>query len=251
MKSMNGGSGAKGYPYLVTRIGPRYSLRSELQMLEQEVPRLPSSCSNAQERLIEAIKAKAAASGNHMCIVWGAQACTFITPNGETRFSEIVPDSIAAPGDSAADLSPAKVEPCFSVPIPGTPQPNCYFLCAKRTGDLVEVMLGEHMVLGELPDPSVPVPSDLDPTGSLKRAEDPWRLIKRYRGQPVTDIVHDAIFGPVQPMQGYKAITLHDPWKHEVAEACEQVAGASLQTSLIDAVWAEIGGENQPLPIAA
>lgn len=254
MKIGNGGVGTEAYPYLVTRIGPRYAQRSELQLPIRERKLAPpgAECGrSAQERLLEVIKSKAAATGYHMCVVWAPHSCTFVTPTGELDYSDTPPDSSSLQLSGAVDFTPVHIEPCFSVPIPSTAEPNRYFVCAKRTGALVEIMLGEHMVLGDLPDKSVPVPPGFLDAGCLPTGEDPWLSIKRYRGQPVSSIVNDAILGPVQPVQGHAGITLHEPWKHEVAAACATIAGQELSPEAINEIWSEVGAVAPLLRMAA
>jgi hypothetical protein len=133
-----------------------------------------------------------------------------------------------------AKLPPLRLERCFSIPLAAEEGADERFLCAQRIGRLVEIVEGEHMVLGHLPDDDIPT----DSAGMELPAERVLPLLpKTYRGAEITGYLCGGILGPVQPMEFATPIILHDPWPHEVAQACQEIAGHRLPAQITDVVW--------------
>jgi hypothetical protein len=133
-----------------------------------------------------------------------------------------------------AKLPPLRLERCFVIALPSEIGAEERFLCAQRIGRLVEIVEGEHMVLGHLPDDEIPTDSD----GMELPDEQILRLLpKTYRGAEITGYLCGGILGQVQPAELAEPIVLNDPWPHEVTRACEEVAGHPLPAHIIEAVW--------------
>lgn len=202
----------------------------------------------ARKLLLDAAVGEAAGREGYLCIVWAPDSCTFVGPQGRLRDSELPPTVKPFYVRLGANLPPLKLERGFSVALGDKDSESERFLCAQRIGRLVEIVEGEHMVLGHLPDNDIPT----DHRGmSLPDAEILRRLPKTYRGAQVTGYICGGILGPVQPTELAEPIILNDPWPDEVAQACEHVAGYHLPDHIIDAVWQAVREKRPALLRAA
>jgi hypothetical protein len=238
------------YPHVVRKSGRRSAWRTEIEISvgrpDAQIgariilthPDLFDTQGNvsvsARELLLDAA-AEAAGNGEPpLCVVWSPDSCTFVGPQGRLRDSDHPPSVKPFNVRLGATLPPFKLERCFSVALRDKGAAIERFLCAQRIGRLVEIVEGEHMVLGDLPEDEIPV----DAEGmALPDAEILRRLPKTYRGAEITGYICGGILGPVQPAELAEPIVLNDPWPHEVAQACEQVAGYALADTIIDALW--------------
>jgi hypothetical protein len=171
-----------------------------------------------------------------------------VGPTGELRDSDRPPLATPFYVQLGAKLPPLRLERCFSIPLQAENGSDDRFLCAQRIGRLVEIVEGEHMVLGHLPDDEIPT----DSAGMELANEQVLRLLpKTYRGAEITGYLCGGILGPIQPAELAQPIILNDPWPHEVAQACEEVAGYSLNPQITDAVWEAVRERSPALLRAA
>jgi len=202
----------------------------------------------ARKLLLDAAVGEAAGREGSLCIAWAPDSCTFVGPQGRLRDSDLPPAVKPFYVQFGATLPPLKLERCFSVALDDDDPENERFLCAQRIGRLVEIVEGEHMILGHLPDDDIPTDHD---GMALPDAEVLRRLPKTYRGAQITGYICGGILGPVQPAELAQPIVLNDPWPDEVAEACEHVAGYRLPDEAIDAVWVAVREQRPALLRAA
>jgi hypothetical protein len=238
------------YPHVVRKNGRRSAWRSQIQVevgpadaqvnarvrLAHPEPfdARGDLTAGARELLLAAAARAAIEGGLSACFVWGADSCTFVGPTGEPRDSDHPPLVKPFYVQLGAKLPPLRLERCFVIALPSEKGAEERFLCAQRIGRLVEIVEGEHMVLGHLPDDEIPSDSD----GMEVPDEQVLRLLpKTYRGAQITGYLCGGILGPVQPAELAQPIILNDPWPHEVAQACEEVAGHPLALDIIEAVW--------------
>jgi hypothetical protein len=201
----------------------------------------------ARKLLLDAAVGKAAGREESLCIVWAPDSCTFIGSQGQLRDSDLPPTVKPFYVRFGANLPPLKLERCFIVALDDEDSEHQRFLCAQRIGPLVEIVEGEHMILGHLPDDDIPT----DQHGvALPDAEVLRRLPKTYRGAQITGYICGGILGPVQPAELAQPVVLNDPWPDEVAEACEHVAGYRLPDQVTDAVW-EAARQQRPALLRA
>lgn len=252
------------YPHIVRKSGRRSTWRSGVEIsLGQAGAQIDAKVrlahpepfdaqgnlsAPARKLLLDAIVGEAAGRVESLCIVWAPDRCTFVGPQGRLRDSDLPPTVKPFYVRLGANLPPLKLERCFSVPLGDEDSENERFLCAQRVGRLVEIVEGEHMVLGHLPEDDNPT----DHHGmALPDAEVLRRLPKTYRGAQITGYICGGILGPVQPAELAQPIVLNDPWPDEVAQACEQVAGYRLPDHVIDAVWQAVREQRPALLRAA
>jgi hypothetical protein len=57
------------------------------------------------------------------------------------------------------------------------------------------------------------------------------------------------VLGPVQPLEHGESIILRSPWPHQLEVACNQVAGRRLPKAILNAVWAEVDGRGESMPL--
>jgi len=238
------------YPHVVRKHGRRDAWRSEIQievgpahavvdakinLTHPEPFDVRGDLSAGARELLVAAAARAAIDGRpSVCFVWGPDSCTFVGPTGEQRDSDHPPLVKPFYVQLGAKLPPLRLERCFSIMLAADDGADERFLCAQRIGRLVEIVEGEHMVLGHLPDDEIPT----DSAGMELSDERVLRLLpKTYCGAEITGYLCGGILGPVQPMELATPIILHDPWPDEVLHACEEVAGHRLPTQITDAVW--------------
>lgn len=238
------------YPHVVRKHGHRVGWRSQIHIeVGQAAVQVDAKISlihpepfdargdlspSARELLLAAAARAAIAGGPSACFAWGPDSCTFVGPTGEVRDSDHPPLVKPFYVQFGAKLPPLRLERCFSIPLPAESGSDERFLCAQRIGRLVEIVEGEHMVLGHLPDDEIPT----DSAGMELSDEQAVRLLpKTYRGAQITGYLCGGILGPVQPMELATPIILNDPWPHEIAQACDEVAGYSLPDHIINAVW--------------
>jgi hypothetical protein len=252
MKSPAESSAETNYPHIVVRYAPRSFLQKRILvepgsphaavepcvLLRHPKPfdRSGRLSSEARELLIAAAAAPGAIGRPPylLCFVWGLDECTFVDSDGGRVDSDHPPYVRPFYVDLGAALPPLPLERCFSIEVPaGNGEPSKY-ICAQRIGRLVEIVEGEQMVLGHLPDEEIPVGRD---GFELPDADVLRMLPKTYRGAPITGYVAGGLLGPVQPMELATPIILQDPWPEEVGRACEQITGHPLPTSLKNAVW--------------
>jgi hypothetical protein len=251
------------YPHIIRKSGRRSTWRSgvEVRLGQAEAqidakirlthPEPLDSQGNltapARKLLLDAAVRDIAGGGESLCIVWAPDSCTFVGPQGRLRNSDLPPMDKPFYVRFGTNLPPLKLERCFSVALDDDDSESERFLCAQRIGRLVEIVEGEHMVLGHLPDEDIPT----DHSGMvLPDTEVLRRLPKTYRGAQITGYVCGGILGPVQPAELARPVILNDPWPDEVAHACEQMAGYRLSDQVIDAVW-EAVRERRPALLRA
>jgi len=251
------------YPHVVRKNGRRDAWRSQIRIevgpphaiVDAKITLVHPEpfdhrgdlTAGARELLLQAAARAAIDGGPSMCFVWGRDSCTFVGPTGEPRDSDHPPLVKPFYVQLGAKLPPLRLERCFVIALPSKNENEERFLCAQRIGRLVEIVEGEHMVLGHLPDDEMPTASD----GMELADEQILRLLpKTYRGAEITGYLCGGILGPVQPAELAESIILNDPWPHEVAEACEQVAGYPLPQHINDAVW-EAVRERRPALLRA
>lgn len=238
------------YPHVVRKNGRRDAWRSQIQIEAGPPHAIVDAKINlihpepfdhrgdltagARELLLEAAARAAIDGGPSVCFVWSPDSCTFVGPTGEPRDSDHPPLVKPFYVRLGAKLPPLRLERCFSIALAAEEGAYERFLCAQRIGRLVEIVEGEHMVLGHLPADEIPTDSD----GMELADEQVLRLLpKTYRGAEITGYLCGGILGPVQPAELAEPIILNDPWPHEVAHACEEVAGHPLRAHIIEAVW--------------
>jgi hypothetical protein len=172
-----------------------------------------------------------------LCLVWGPHDCTFVDRDRGRVESDQPPFVRPFYVQLGADLPPLPLERCFSIKLPTSTTGSERYLCAQRIGRLVEIVEGEQMVLGHLPDEDILV----DCEGvELPEATILRMLPKTYRGAEITGYMAGALLGPVQPMELATPIILRDPWPDEVRHACQQIAGHPLSPSVTKAVWGAV-----------
>ncbi len=238
------------YPHVVRKNGRRGARRREIEIeigraYAQVNARISLShpepfdtrgnlTAGARKLLLEAGACAAIEDGDSLCFVWNAESCTFVGPTGELRDSDLPPVGKPFYVELGAKLPPLRLERCFSIALAADSGIDERFICAQRIGRLVEIVEGEHIILGDLPEHEIPTDADGWP---LPDEVILHRLPKTYRSAQITGYVSGGILGPVQPAELADPIVLNDPWPHEVAQACEQVAGYPLPASITDAVW--------------
>lgn len=238
------------YPHVVRKNGRRGAWRSQIGIQMGQANALVDAkislthpepfdargnlSASARELLLAAAARAAIAGGPSSCFVWGPDNCTFVGPTGELRESDHPPLVKSFYVQLGAKLPPLRLERCYSIALAAEEGAEDRFLCAQRIGRLVEIVEGEHMVLGHLPDDEIPTGSD----GMELPSEQILRLLpKTYRGAEITGYLCGGILGPVQPAELAEPIVLTDPWPHEVTRACEEVAGHPLPADITEAVW--------------
>jgi hypothetical protein len=252
MKSTAGSSAGSDYPHIVVKNGSRSAWRVNISVETGEayadlgtkaVLRHPKpfaadgTLTDPARRLLRAAAAVPDAIGPCpylLCLVWGPDDCTFINADGQLTYSDHPPYVRPFYIDFGAALPPLPIERCFRIEVPARTGAPSRYICAQRIGRLVEIVEGEQMVLGHLPDEDIPA----GPDGfELPDAEVLHRLPKSYRGAPITGYVAGGLLGPVQPRESATPIVLQDPWPEEVSKACAQIAGQPLPSSITSAVW--------------
>jgi len=251
------------YPHVVRKNGRRGARRREIQI---DIGRADAQVgarislthpepfdtrgnltAGARKLLLEAAACAAVEEEGCLCFVWSADSCTFVGPTGELRDSDLPPAGKPFYVQLGAKLPPLRLERCFSIALAAESGADERFICAQRIGRLVEIVEGEHIILGDLPEHEIPTDSEgwhLPDEVILRR------LPKTYRGAQITGYISGGILGPVQPAELANPIVLNDPWPHEVAQACEQVAGYPLPAQITDAVW-EAVRERRPALLRA
>lgn len=251
------------YPHVVRKNGRRGARRREIEIeigraCAQVDARICLShpepfdtrgnlSAGARKLLLEAAACAAVNEEDCLCFVWSADSCTFVGPTGEQRDSDLPPVGKPFYVELGAKLPPLRLERCFSIELATESGPDERFICAQRIGRLVEIVEGEHMVLGDLPEQEIPTDAGGWPLPDEVILR---RLPKTYRSAQVTGYICGAILGPIQPAELAAPIVLNDPWPHEVAQACEQVAGCPLPAQITDAVW-EAVRERRPALLRA
>jgi hypothetical protein len=238
------------YPHVVRKNGRRDAWRSQIRIeagpaqavVDAKITLIHPEpfdhrgdlTARGRELLLQAAARAAIDGGPSVCFVWGPDSCTFVGPTGELRESNHPPLVKPFYVQLGIKLPPLPLERCFSIALPAENGTDERFLCAQRVGRLVEIVEGEHMVLGHLPDDEIPA----DSAGMELPDEQILRLLpKTYRGAEITGYLCGGILGPVQPAELAEPIVLNDPWPHEVAQACEEVAGHPLPANIIEVVW--------------
>lgn len=238
------------YPHVVRKYGRRDAWRSQIEIEVGPAHAVVETKINlahpepfdaggdlsagARELLLAAAARAAIDGGPSACVVWGPDSCTFVGPSGERRDSDHPPLVKPFYVQLGAKLPPLRLERCFVIALGVEDGADERFLCAQRIGRLVEIVEGEHMVLGHLPDHEIPT----DSAGMELPDEQVLGLLpKTYRGAEITGYLCGGILGPVQPAELAEPIILNDPWPYEVAQACETVAGHPLPGHITDAVW--------------
>jgi hypothetical protein len=237
------------YPHVVRKHGRRDAWRSEIQievgpaqavvdarinLIHPEPFDVRGDLSADARELLVSAAAPAAHGGPSVCFVWGPDSCTFVGPAGERRDSDHPPLVNPFYVQLGAKLPPLRLERCFVIALEAEEGAEERFLCAQRIGRLVEIVEGEHMVLGHLPDDEIPT----DGHGIELAEKQVLRLLpKTYRGAEITGYLCGGILGPVQPAELAEPIVLNDPWPHEITRACEKIAGHPLPAHILEAAW--------------
>ncbi|MEA3052153.1 MAG: hypothetical protein QOG72_1056 [Sphingomonadales bacterium] len=250
MKSQAGSSAHSEYPHIVVKYAPRSLTRLGVAVdtghryaaIEPHAlvrhPRpfdaAGSLTAEARELLIVAAAAAMGETPYPLCLVWGPNDCTFVDGAGGRVDSDHPPYVRPFYVHLGADLPPLALERFFSIKLPAGKHGAERYLCAQRIGRLVEIVEGESMVLGHLPDEDILADSE---GIELPQAEILRMLPKTYRGAQVTGYIAGALLGPIQPMELATPIILQDPWPEEVARACEQVAAHPLPASVTKPLW--------------
>ena len=189
--------------------------------------------------ILARITERAKTSAARYCIVWGPESCTWIDGDGSTVDGRRPPKGEVS-DPYMYDAVPLSIEWVFTLALPeGCPSTH---LCIRRVDEnLVEIALGEAMLLGDFSDPALP--GFPDPAEKLLDEDGALVLPRTYRGQQVTGMTGEWIIdGPVQPIE--HGIFLRNPWPEDVAKTCQELAGLPLPRELTAAAWRAIDPED-------
>lgn len=191
-----------------------------------------------RDAILDEMAAKARASKGRYCIVWAADDCTFLHPNGEVRHGTIPPRGDLRVAD-ANDQTPIQLEDVHHIELPpGDGGPFSRHLCVKRDGRYVQISLGDPMAIADFcdyePDPKL--------AARCRDAAGNWKLPFVWRGVSVTATDCDGriLLGPIQPQGESGTIVLLDPWPEDFEAACRKIAASPIPRNVIDRAWKAI-----------
>lgn len=263
MKAATAGyrASTRPYPHVISSVGARRNHRWRVNMCNEPVEDPndgtwlvtgsgsvgPSGIPTAVGRrnLIRGVSERARTSKAYYCIVWSEQTCTFFLPDGSLAEGFDPPAGDFVAEDPDFDTSPLELESVWSTPLSGR-EPS--HLCIKRSGEFVEVMAGAHIELADFRD--FAAGCDPDPAAPFRAPGGSWRKNVSWRGQPVHAVVDGGlVLGPVQPLERTRVITLRSPWPHQLAAACNEIAGRRIPGHTFKAAWAAVSRRGECMPL--